>query len=219
MDSLNKTQNNESTFILFGIKNNDSNYINPIAYIPIDSAYLKSEQNIFKQYVDLVGKDSYANLIATIGLILTLLLFMFQNWRDRIAKKKAMKENWYLSIIVQPNLENINSFYRTIEDKLASNVRTLKATTNPNSIIKKKIASNRDIQNEKKNFFNNFVTIVQAYDNNLANQIDEYLNNLDDYCTEVIDSFSTCQIENSKRRVHEFKAELTALLYNGISKN
>lgn len=185
-------------------------------YQPLDSVYIIRKEDAFKEVENMIGKDSYANLISTIALICTLIIFNFQNRKSNKDKKVAIKQNWFMTIIVQPNLNGINEFYNNISDRLINELDKLKTIRSPESIATQKAATNRVLKNIKSDFFDNFVTIVQSYESELATQIEGVLNDLQDLCSESIDNYENVEYHLTRKRIFENRAILISILYNGI---
>lgn len=185
-------------------------------YQPLDSVYIVRKEDAFKEVENMIGKDSYANLISTIALICTLLIFNLQNRKSNKDKKVAIKQNWFLTIIVQPNLNGINEFYNKISDKLINELDNLKTIRTPGRIAVQKAMTNRVVKKIKSDFFDNFVTIVQSYESELATQIEEVLNDLQDFCSESIDNYENVEYHLTRKKIFENRAILISTLYNGI---
>lgn len=185
-------------------------------YQPLDSVYIIRKEDAFKEVENMIGKDSYANLISTIALICTLIIFNLQNRKSNKDKKVAIKQNWFMTIIVQPNLNGINEFYNNISDRLINELNNLKTIRSPESIATQKAATNRVLKKIKSDFFDNFVTIVQSYESELATQIEGVLNDLQDLCSESIDNYENVEYHLTRKRIFENRAILISILYNGI---
>lgn len=185
-------------------------------YQPLDSVYIVRKEDAFKEVENMIGKDSYANLISTIALICTLLIFNLQNRKSNKDKKVAIKQNWFLTIIVQPNLNGINEFYNNISDRLINELDNLKTIRTPGRIAAQKATTNRVVKKIKSDFFDNFVTIVQSYESELATQIEGVLNDLQDLCSESIDNYENVEYHLTRKKIFENRAILISILYNGI---
>lgn len=185
-------------------------------YQPLDSVYIVRKEDAFKEVENMIGKDSYANLISTIALICTLLIFNLQNRKSNKDKKVAIKQNWFLTIIVQPNLNGINEFYNNISDRLINELDNLKTIRTPERIAAQKATTNRVVKKIKSDFFDNFVTIVQSYESELATQIEGVLNDLQDLCSESIDNYENVEYHLTRKKIFENRAILISTLYNGI---
>lgn len=206
----------DNTFTIF---NTDSVSTKTFAFIPIDSVFTEVKKDSFIDICDrYIGKDSYANFIATITLIITLIIFIIQTCKSNKDKKENIKKNWYLTVIVQPNLNDINKFHEETSQELEHEIKRLKRN-NYRNIILEKAKSIRKLQNIKTRFFNSFVTVVQSYNSSLANEVDGVLNELQDKNAIWIDHYRENNLDSCKRIVYDNKAELIGILYQGISQN
>lgn len=198
------------------LKDTTNNKTMLLTYQPLDSVYLVKKEDVFKEVENMIGKDSYANLISTVALICTLVIFNIQNKKSNKDKRIAIKQNWFITIIVQPNLNGINEFYNNISDRLINELDNLRAITRPGRIAAQKATTNRVLKKIKSDFFDNFVTIVQSYESELATQIEEVLNDLQDLCSESIDSYENVEYNLVRKKIFENKATLISILFNGI---
>ncbi len=185
-------------------------------YQPLDSTFYSKKEDDLKRIEEIIGKDSYANFISTIALAVTLFIFIIQNCKSNKDRKKGIKQNWFMSVIIQPNLSNIDNFYNKIQQRINSNISELKGTTDGRFITRKKARANRALRDLRNNFFDNFVTIVQSYDKSLATKINKTINDLQDLCSQQIDNFSYADKLQIKKKIYENRAALISLLYEGI---
>ncbi|MDT0687665.1 hypothetical protein [Autumnicola psychrophila] len=129
------------------------------------------------------------NIVAIIGLLLVILTYLGERISSAKRAKKNNKYNWFLSIIIQPNLERIEKIYSSTEETLKKSINELRTSSSlPHDqyllLQRKKM---NQFKNEKRSYFNNFSSLVRAYDPNLANRIDEIINELDDIYTQNLD--------------------------------
>lgn len=160
--------------------NNDSLMNQPFifTYQPLDSTYYSKKEDDLRKIEKIISKDSYANLVSTIAIIVTLIIFIIQSWNSNKDRKKQIKQNWFMSVIIQPNLDSIDKFYNQVSQSLISNISVLQRTTDGRFIPRQKARANRALRNLRNNFFDNFVTIVQSYDTTLATKINKTINDL-----------------------------------------
>lgn len=190
-----------------------------VTFVPIDSIFTITPKESFKEKVDnVLGKDSYANLIATIALVITLVIFIIQTYMSGRAQKKNLKENWFLTVIVQPNLKNIESFYENTAELLSEEIKRIKRT-NQQRITLEKAKANRKMQQRENDFFIYFVTLIQSYNSELANKVDATLNKLQDERAQWIDHYNDANIDDCKRKIYSNKSDLISILYSSISQN
>lgn len=57
---------------------------------------------------------------------------------------------------------------------------------------------------------------MQSYESELATQIEEVLNDLQDLCSESIDSYENVEYNLVRKKIFENKATLISILFNGI---
>lgn len=170
----------------------------------------KEEPNFF-------GTDLFANLVSTGALLITLIIFIIQTRQARKEQSRTINENWYLTIILQPNMEELDEFYKEEAKQLETQIHKLKGRHGKETTEKaKSLKSLRDLKNE---FFNHFILMVQGYNVQIAQDAENILNELADLNSECIDHFSIVNIADSKRLVFENKAKLINTLYKGISKD
>lgn len=198
--------------------NNDSLMNQPFifTYQPLDSTYYSKKEDDLKRIEEIIGKDSYANLVSTIAIIVTLIIFIIQSWNSNKERKKQIKQNWFMSVIIQPNLDSIDKFYNQVSQSLISNINVLQRTTDGRFIPRQKARANRALRNLRNNFFDDFVTIVQSYNTTLATKINKTINDLQDLCSQQIDNYSETNIPQIKKKIYENRASLISLLYEGI---
>jgi cell division protein FtsX len=185
-------------------------------YQPLDSTYYSKKEDELERLEKIISTDFYANAISTLAIILTIAIFIRQNYINNKDRKKETKKNWYMSVIIQPNLNNIDKFYNQIHQRINNNINTLKGITDGRFIQRQKARANRTLRDLRNDFLDNFVTIVQSYDKSLATKINKTINDLQDLCSQQIDNYSNTDISQIKKKIYENRASLISLLYEGI---
>ena len=160
--------------------------------------------------------DLFANLVSAGALLITLVIFIVQNRHARQEQRRTINENWYLTIILQPYMEELDEFYKKEAQQLENQINLLKEQQGKKTIEKAKaIKVLRDIKND---FFNHFILMVQGYDVNIAQEAENILNELIDLISDRIDQYDNDSMVDNKRLIFENKAKLINILYKGISK-
>lgn len=206
--------------------NNDSTYIIPSladsSVCIIDSTSCKCELRSVTTIPEgeehnFFGTDLFANLVSAGALLITLVIFIIQTRQARKEQRRTIKENWYLTIILQPNMEKLDNYYTNEAAQLETQINKLRGRHGKDTIEKaKSIKVLRDLKND---FFNYFILMVQGYDVNIAQAAENILNELMDLNSNCIDQYKKVDLADSKRRVFENKAKLINALYKGISKD
>lgn len=164
-----------------------------------------------------LGTDLFANLVSAGALLITLVIFIIQTRQARKEQRRTIKENWYLTIILQPNMEELDNYYKNDAVQLETQIKRLRGRHGKDTTEKaRSIKILRDLKND---FFNHFILMVQGYDVNIAQAAEDILNELTDLNSDWIDNYKRVSITDSKRRVFENKAKLINALYTGISKD
>lgn len=162
-----------------------------------------------------ISTDMFANLVSAGALLITLVIFIIQSRQSRKEQRRTIKENWYLSIILQPNMEELDKFYKEEAEELERQINRLKGHHSRETIEKAK--SIKVLRNRKNDFFNHFILMIQGYDVNIAQKAEDILNELTDLYSESIDHYASVDIPDKKRQVYENKAKLINALFKGIS--
>ncbi|WP_456100625.1 hypothetical protein [Phocaeicola plebeius] len=178
--------------------------------------YYSKKEDELERLEKIISTDFYANAISTLAIILTIAIFIRQNYINNKDRKKETKKNWYMSVIIQPNLNNIDKFYNQIHQRINNNINTLKGITDGRFIQRQKARANRTLRDLRNDFLDNFVTIVQSYDKSLATKINKTINDLQDLCSQQIDNYSNTDISQIKKKIYENRSSLISLLYEGI---
>lgn len=204
----------ESTFIIPALVDtvvnlNDSNTCK--CYHQCESVgSVQNEYNFF-------STDLFANLVSAGALLITLVIFIIQTRQARKEQRRTIKENWFLTIVLQPNMEELDEFYKAEAAQLETQIKRLRGRHGKETTEKaKSIKMLRDLKND---FFNHFILMVQGYDVNIAQEAEDILNELADLNSKSIDRYSKANLTDCKRRVFENKAKLINALYKGISKD
>lgn len=206
--------------------NNDSTYIVPshadssISIIDSTSCRceVSSETTILEEEDhNFFGTDLFANLVSAGALLITLFIFIIQTRRARKEQRRTIKENWYLTIILQPNMEKLDKYYTDEAAQLETQINKLRGRHGKETTEKAK--SNKILRDLKNDFFNHFILMVQGYDVNIAQTAENILNELTDLNSECIDHYKRVSIADCKRQIFENKAKLINALYKGISKD
>lgn len=193
-------------------------------YTPLDSTFLSKQiQNTtatteaIKKIEDTLDNEWYGNLISTFALIVTLYIFIKQYKSDAKDRRRSTNENWYMTVIIQPHLANINEYYENLMNLFLKKTKFLKRRSFEEQTLEKARAI-RDLRGVSKDFIDYFVTILQSYDAQLANNVETILNELQDKMSKWIDEYDDIIAIDCKREIYENKSELVNALYGCITK-
>lgn len=152
-------------------------------------------------------------LIAALGFGFAIYQFKKQNEDNRVSTKEQNNKNWYLSVLVIPQLERINIFF----EETVKNLKQLKTGMDNNDLLKR-AKEQRQHNDNISAFFAPLEASMASYNNDMRCGISNLGLALQDEVTEII---GTSDIDPSdlERRVMEFRGKLIGLLYQPIRGN
>lgn len=172
---------------------------------------------------DFLSEDDFLknNFVKLVAITLGILTFIIERRLSFIKDRKTAKYDWFLKIIVQPNLSEIKTFYSDTHKELdlAYNELLILSVSLPSEdylVECRKYCDN--FKSKRRKFFNNFVSMVGAFDKQMALKVDEIINGLDDHYVSVIDfANAEVDVEGMIGEIYTNKALLYQTLFNDIS--
>lgn len=162
------------------------------------------------------------NFVKLIAIILGILTFTIERRLSFVKDKKTAKYDWFLKIIVQPNLSEIKKFYSDTHEELITAYKELLELSHSSSTEDYLVQCRKycdTFKSNRRKFFNNFVSMVSAFDGQMALKVDEIINGLDDHYVTIIDfANADVDVEGMIGEIFANKALLYQTLFNDISK-
>lgn len=152
-------------------------------------------------------------LIAALGFGFAIYQFKKQNEDNRVSTAEQNNKNWYLSVLVIPQLERINNYF----DETVSALKELKENMNFDDLLLRAQEQGRQKDNVSA-FLAPLEASISSYDNALREKISELEMSLQDEITNLIGD-ANVEPTDLERRVMEFKGKLIGLLYQPIRGN
>lgn len=164
---------------------------------------------------------SVGDILTILGFLLTVFIFVKQLHESRKEAKANLRSNWFLDVIVQPNMSLINDLYVKIID-ITNETRASLHQRYDNSDSAKDInldlaKRQREAKDYIKNFFDHFRTLLMASEPMIANEADTIVDELVDIVTRYMDDYESNDTESCKRIVLANKAKLVSVLYKGLN--
>lgn len=139
---------------------------------PVNDVLIQQEPS----YWHLTFNELLTLIVAIFGLILAIHQFKKQMDKNREEQKQSNETNWYLTIIVQPQIEAINEFYKQLIDDLLLDIQI-----SPDTITYKDLAEKQAIRKEQINaFFDHLQALVASFDADVSLRIADIVMNLED---------------------------------------
>ena len=132
------------------------------------------------------------NILTMIGFFLTILIYSIERRYKYKTDRIKSKKDWFLNIVLSPQLEDLNKFYDKVSDNLEKSIDSLvenqdKGESETLMLINKRIEIAK-FKKFRKDYFNNFSSSVRSFDGDLANKFDEVINEMDDIYSKVIEN-------------------------------
>lgn len=152
------------------------------------------------------------NILTMLGFALTIVIYSVERSFKYKADRTKSKKDWFLNIVLSPQLDTLNKFYDDVCNNLEKSIDTLVENKNKGGskilmLIDKRIEIAK-FKTLRKKHFNSFSSSIRSFDGNLANKFDEKINELDDVYSKAIESE-----ELEKNRLHL----ITPIIYQNKS--
>lgn len=169
-----------------------------------------------KNYWYLSFNEIITLFLAIIGVIVAIYQFRKQMIKNREEQRTANRENWFLSVIVLPQIDGINSFYKELIDDIFNDASELKLVANVDFTL---LSEKQAVRKEQINaFFDHLQSLIRSYDFSLARKIANEVENLEDEVTLILsDYFFSINFDSNneiRRRLLLNKKDIITLLYS-----
>ena len=153
--------------------------------------------------------DIINSIVAIAGFGFAICQFIHQNKENRRLTKDQNNKNWYLSVLVIPQIERINRFF----DDSVERIKGVKTGVGQDLLARSR--AQNDNKERVEAFFSPLEAAFSSFDEAVQSAISELELELQDEMTKLLDDKS---IDNSEieRRVMVFKGKLIDALYRPI---
>lgn len=163
---------------------------------------------------------SVGDFLTLVGLYMTYYFFKKQLEETRSENVKGIKAQWFLEVVVAPNLETIRKFYEDTVSNVKQSVITLNSsfpieTAQNFSIILAK--EKRKYKDDLKDELGHVRSLINATKPELSKNIDANLDELVDIITTLLDNHQSYDITRDvKIKLMENQTKMLAILYTTI---
>jgi len=128
------------------------------------------------------------------------------------------KKNWYLNVLVQPNVKKIHGFYEQSIFILKTDIEELKtaeSTVAHNEYIALSITKQRDFKSRKREFEFNFINLLRSSSGKISKNCTDKVNELDDLISKTIlsQNINEIEFEDIERKISLNKVEFLNVLF------
>lgn len=179
-----------------------------------------------KIYVE--SGDVFTDIILPIlALLIALVTFGFERYKSKQFEKKNNRINWFLTIIIQPQLKEINKIYETLLNKLKSEIKELeeiKSQGNQTELYKAWQAKFKYIKINHRQNFVPLISMIASYDPRLSVMVKNVLREVDDIYSREL-ARVLVQDENSEKgesieaQFYANRTKLYRVLYKDLHNN
>ena len=161
------------------------------------------------------------HFIEMAAIILALCTFILERILNYKREKKNSKYDWFLKIIVEPNLDDIKEFYIKADNDLriaCKDLQNRESSLNDMEYAIQVRTYHNTFKTDRRKFFNNFVSMIGSFDKKMALKVDGIINELDDFYGTALDyANSDVNTEGMIADIFKNKADLYQTLFKRIS--
>ncbi|MEP1152580.1 MAG: hypothetical protein ABJH08_12710 [Balneola sp.] len=133
---------------------------------------------------------SKENLVDYLGTILVLILFIIERVLNGRNQKKDSERNWYLNVIVQPNLEELKSFFKNYKRVTIESFKYLYSfTPEKNNKVFLNIKSKEfdRIKDLRRGEIETFLLLINSFDVDLYSSLSTVIRDMEDWIIKKAD--------------------------------
>lgn len=153
--------------------------------------------------------DAIGNVLTAIGLWVAYYQFTKQNQENRRLQKEQNEKNWYISVIVIPQLSSINSMFESLIENVDQSYKQLK--------FKPDLIDQAARQSESKEIISSSLSHVQqmvsSYDREGGLKISEIIDEIQDCVTKIIGSAHGISKNEIREQLLNYNGKLISALF------
>jgi hypothetical protein len=179
------------------------------------------------------SSDFFLKVVTPLIIILTFIIKEFLTYRYFVKQFRQSrqdfdlnlnnsielaKKNWYLNVLVQPNVKKINEFYEQSISVLKTDIEELKiaeASVLHSEYISLSISKQREFKSRKRDFEFNFINLLRSSSGKIAKGCTDKVNELDDLVSKTIlsQNINDIEFEEIERKISLNKVEFLNVLF------
>lgn len=177
--------------------------------------------------IEIIFTQSMAERIipVIISSIIIIFLFILGRLLDSYIKSLEIRRNWYQKVIIDPNIQKVNTFYVNILSQSKESIIVINKSKNElihKDFITKKTTELSKIKRIIRNFEFEFILMVQTNYPEIADDLSEHIRGIEDYITNFIDriddnnDYITLEKEINSKKYTIFNILYKPLIYKPI---
>lgn len=168
-----------------------------------------------KPYCYLTLNEVITLLLAVTSVIVAVVQFKKQMTKNREEQKNANIKNWFLSVIVLPQIEGINMFYLKLIEDVLEDISIFPSVASNNFVL---LSEKQAVRKEQINaFFDHLQSLIRSFDIPLSQKIAIEVQNLEDEVTIILAGCFGRRLytkDEIRRRLLLNKKDIIAILYS-----
>lgn len=167
-----------------------------------------------------LGYPTWGDIIATIALIVSVIIFICQMKIERNNRDNNQKKTWFLEVIVKPGLDELHrSYLEFIENIIQITIELKEKDSIISASDLRELQSKRmaELLDSISNRLEPFSMMVKSYDFNLGQKLSIVENELVDIASEIINNYTHILEEDIRTRVLKNYQTYIAGLYSQFS--
>lgn len=176
----------------------------------------------FEIHISNNSSSSFKDFLPLISVVVTLLLFITDRLIAIRVRRREVERNWYLKVLVEPNLIRINDFFDTVGKTYEESAKflTLNLTKTHEEYVTIKAQEFEKFIDLKRILIAYLIYPLSPRYPEISERIDLVLQDTEDDFTTNLDkdAFSIENINDFKLRSYNKKAKLLNILYTPLGK-
>lgn len=168
-------------------------------------------------YFYLTLNECLTLLFTLVGIIVAISQFKKQMAKNREEQRLMNVRNWFLSVIVLPQIESMNLFYLKLVEDILSDIGILRSSKSGDLVL---LSEKQAVRKEQVNiFFDHLQSLIRSFDIPLSRKIAIEVEKLEDEVTIILgDCLGRRLYTNNeiRRRLLLNKGEIISILYGKI---
>tara|TARA_R110000751_G_scaffold4730_1_gene22824 strand:- start:211 stop:879 length:669 start_codon:yes stop_codon:yes gene_type:complete len=143
---------------------------------------------IISGILNILGIDSDLILPSLISSTVLISLFLIGRLLDSIVERKRNSQEWYMKMVLEPNISSINNFFgELLTDTISIGEQISKDTS-----LENKTLLFEELALKKRKLEFNFILLVSKPYPKTANNLTDYINSTYDCCVGYLDAGNFC---------------------------
>lgn len=162
---------------------------------------------------------SIGDILAFCSIMIAIYQFSKQMTASRKEHEQSQKEDWFLNVIVLPELNSIKVFYDSLITDITRRKNILLSLRQTNGYSVMLSRNQTEIIDKISKYFIKLINLVRSYNTKLSDTLDNHVDKLQDICTDLLSNDNDYSSTEIRRLIMDHEGILMRLLNKGLSNN